>query len=51
MCHLQVEFGLKLPAWLDKIWPEKIIELSVKEYYVSVATTNLKRMAAGKLNC
>lgn len=30
------EYGLTLPSWLDSVWPETIIKLSIEEYYVSM---------------
>nr|CAI5844104.1 unnamed protein product [Callosobruchus analis] len=43
------EFGLKLPQWLNTVWPDTIIDLAIQEYYVSMGTTNLRKMAAGYL--
>lgn len=32
------EYGLTLPSWLDSVWPDTIIKLSIEEYYVSMGT-------------
>lgn len=46
----EVEWGFKLPSWTNKVWPEKILQLAIQEYYVHTATTNLRKMAVGKLS-
>nr|XP_023029732.1 uncharacterized protein LOC111517716 [Leptinotarsa decemlineata] len=41
------EYGLELPAWTASIWPETVINMSIEEYYVSMGTSNLRKMAVG----
>lgn len=43
----QEEWGFKLPDWTDKVWPQKISDLTIKEYFVATATTDMNRMASG----
>lgn len=43
------EYGLKLPKWLEKIWPQNITEIAIREYGVATATTTLRQMASGYL--
>ncbi|XP_018579599.1 venom acid phosphatase Acph-1-like isoform X2 [Anoplophora glabripennis] len=43
------EYGFILPAWTNAVWPDTIVNLAIKEYYVSMATTDMRRMAAGYL--
>lgn len=42
------EYGLKLPNWTEKVWPDIIDEISFQQYYIYTYTTALKKMAAGK---
>lgn len=30
------EYGLALPSWLNSVWPDTIIKLSIEEYFVSM---------------
>lgn len=41
------EYGLELPNWTQKVWPDIINEISYKQYYIYTKTTTLKKMAAG----
>ncbi|RZC33739.1 venom acid phosphatase Acph-1-like, partial [Asbolus verrucosus] len=42
------EWGFKLPPWTKELWPEIILDLAIKHYFVETATTDLRRMASGK---
>lgn len=45
------EYGLKLPDWTAKVWPDFINYISYKQYSIYTRTTELRKMAAGiKLN-
>ncbi|XP_076250926.1 venom acid phosphatase Acph-1-like [Rhynchophorus ferrugineus] len=43
------EYGLTLPEWTQKVWPEFINEIAFKQYEIYTKTTDLKRIAAGYL--
>lgn len=43
------EYGFALPSWTNAVWPDAITNLAIKEYFVSMATTDMRRMAAGYL--
>lgn len=43
------EYGLKLPNWTEKVWPDIVNDISYKQYYIYTKTTLLKKMAAGYL--
>lgn len=45
----ETEYGLALPSWLNPIWPDLIINLAIEEYFVSMGTANLRKMATGYL--
>lgn len=42
------EYGLELPEWTQKVWPDIINEISYKQYDIYTKTSPLKKMAAGK---
>jgi prostatic aicd phosphatase len=41
------EWGFQLPEWTRGYWPEAIVNLTIQEYFVSTATTELNQMASG----
>ncbi|XP_060531198.1 venom acid phosphatase Acph-1-like [Cylas formicarius] len=41
------EYGLVLPAWTRKVWPDAVVNLAIEEYYVSMATDELIELASG----
>lgn len=41
------EYGLTLPNWTARVWPDLINEVSFKQYEIYTKTTNLTKMAAG----
>ncbi|CAG9762419.1 unnamed protein product [Ceutorhynchus assimilis] len=41
------EYGLVLPQWTEKVWPDIITDLAMKEYSVMMATQNLRKLASG----
>ncbi|KAJ8951017.1 hypothetical protein NQ318_006402 [Aromia moschata] len=43
------EYGFQLPLWTDTVWPDAIVDLAIREYYVSMGTTEMRRMAVGYL--
>ncbi|XP_050295641.1 venom acid phosphatase Acph-1-like [Anthonomus grandis grandis] len=43
------EYGLELPEWTKKVWPDFVNEIAFKQYEVYTKTTTLKKMAAGYL--
>ncbi|KAH1007911.1 venom acid phosphatase Acph-1 [Dendroctonus ponderosae] len=43
------EYGLRLPDWTAKVWPDFINEISYKQYSIYTRTTQLRKMAAGYL--
>ncbi|KAJ8969838.1 hypothetical protein NQ317_018939, partial [Molorchus minor] len=45
----ETEYGFPLPRWTRAVWPDIIVNLAIKEYYVSMATPDMKKMAAGYL--
>lgn len=45
----QSEYGFTLPPWTNAVWPDTITDLAIEEYYVSMATMDMRRMAVGYL--
>lgn len=45
----QEEWGFKLPMWTKKVWPEIITQLAIRDYFVSMTTIEMKKMAIGYL--
>ncbi|KAJ8952969.1 hypothetical protein NQ314_007445 [Rhamnusium bicolor] len=45
----ETEYGFTLPSWLNAVWPDTIVDLAIREYYVSMATTEMRKMATGYL--
>lgn len=45
----QEEWGFKLPLWTKKVWPEIMTQLAIKDYFVSMATNDMRKMAIGYL--
>lgn len=41
--------GLKQPKWVESLYPEKLIEMSITEYELQCYTKELKRLSCGKL--
>ncbi|KAJ8966361.1 hypothetical protein NQ317_011936 [Molorchus minor] len=43
------EWGFELPDWTKTVWPETITALAIKDYFVSMATEDMRKMATGYL--
>ena len=43
----ETEYGLKLPAWTKKYYPEQLIDLTDQSYIYNVYTDELKKFKAG----
>ncbi|KAJ8951020.1 hypothetical protein NQ318_006405 [Aromia moschata] len=41
------EWGFELPEWTKSVWPATITSLAVKDYFVSMATAEMRKMATG----
>ncbi|XP_060531079.1 venom acid phosphatase Acph-1-like [Cylas formicarius] len=41
------EWGFDLPQWTKTVWPTTITSLAIKEYFVSMATLEMRQMATG----
>ncbi|KAJ3659156.1 hypothetical protein Zmor_010861 [Zophobas morio] len=41
------EWGFELPEWTKPVWPQTIVDLTINEYFISTATTEMNRMASG----
>lgn len=37
------EYGLNLPSWLNSVWPDTIIKLSIEEYFVSMGKSAFEK--------
>ncbi|RZB39644.1 His Phos 2 domain containing protein, partial [Asbolus verrucosus] len=50
MClKTEKDYGLELPEWTNKVFPKPMEDLSIKSYGLLTATTELKRLASGKM--
>lgn len=38
----ETEYGFTLPSWLDSVWPETVVKLSIEEYFVSMGKNIFK---------
>lgn len=45
----QYEWGFTMPSWTKKVWPDVITQLAIKDYFVSMATKEMRKMATGYL--
>ncbi|KAL1506684.1 hypothetical protein ABEB36_006004 [Hypothenemus hampei] len=43
------EYGLVLPEWTRRVWPESITNIAIREYYVLMAENDMRKMASGYL--
>lgn len=41
------EWGFQLPEWTETVWPETITSLAIKDYFVAMATAEMRKMATG----
>ncbi|XP_076250786.1 venom acid phosphatase Acph-1-like [Rhynchophorus ferrugineus] len=41
------EYGLLLPEWTQIVWPETITNLAIQDYFVSMTTDDMVKMASG----
>uniref|UniRef100_V5I8W2 acid phosphatase n=2 Tax=Anoplophora glabripennis TaxID=217634 RepID=V5I8W2_ANOGL len=41
------EWGFQLPEWTETVWPETITTLAIKDYFVAMARTEMRKMATG----
>lgn len=41
------EWGFKLPDWTQKVWPETLTSLAIRDYFVSMTTPDMRKMATG----
>lgn len=43
----QTECGLELPKWWDKVWPEKITEMAIRQYSIAYTKSEMKKLCCG----
>ncbi|KAJ8952967.1 hypothetical protein NQ314_007443 [Rhamnusium bicolor] len=41
------EWGFILPNWTTSVWPEALTSLAIRDYFVSMATADMRKMATG----
>ena len=44
----QEEFGLELPHWTKKVFPEQMANVTIFNYILNTYTDELKRLKGGK---
>lgn len=43
------EWGFELPPWTKEVWPDVVTQLAMRDYFVSMTTAEMRKMASGYL--